>query len=358
MRHRLPLLFLVLTSRHAAGERRPFRVNPRWVSAFPTTTDAGAIENLHGGADNPLLAADTAVTFARNPDVGANIWLIPLLAAIFSFSSFPHLTSAFHHTVSWASGNTWLRETQAEVNLQADVVTQVVNGPVITSISVLFATLVSVTIDNLHSRQKAIQQSFILEVQSVRQLQQLLESTAATACLNQAHRTRALVTVNKHADELLMQVDGALMNATYTSNPHTYIESHLLGLLDCCNEMYALRRTSPVQEHIITQMHALTTSMLQERKNRWLALRALHFPAVHYMTLALLAISIGVAFLVATDEAEFIFLWGLPIRILWTLLFTSFTALAVVCSDLAQPFGGAYRVSGDSPYNLDLSAVT
>jgi len=134
-------------------------------------------------------------------------------------------------------------------------------------------------------------------------------------------------------------------------DPHAYIESDLLILQDVINEMYAsgpkrgMRKPPPgATEHLLSQLQTLTHRLLDERSNRWLAIRALKFPTVHYVTLTLLAISIGVAFLVATDEAEFIFLHGLPVRILWTLLCTSFTTLAVLCYDLSRPFGGAYRV--------------
>ena len=75
-----------------------------------------------------------------------------------------------------------------------------------------------------------------------------------------------------------------------------------------------------------------------------MALQTVPFPVVHYLTLALLALSIVVSFLVATAQAEFIFLRGLPVRVLWSVLITSFTALGIVIFDLAKPFGGAYHI--------------
>lgn len=75
-----------------------------------------------------------------------------------------------------------------------------------------------------------------------------------------------------------------------------------------------------------------------------MALQTATFPTVHYQTLALLAASIVISFLVATAQAESIFLRGMPVRVLWSVLITSFTALGVVCFDLAKPFGGAYHV--------------
>jgi dolichyl-phosphate-mannose--protein O-mannosyl transferase len=68
------------------------------------------------------------------------------------------------------------------------------------------------------------------------------------------------------------------------------------------------------------------------------------FPAMHYVTLALLAMAICISFLVATDQSKVIF-ESLQVRILWTILIGSFTSLAVVCYDLSSPFVGAYKVS-------------
>jgi hypothetical protein len=127
-------------------------------------------------------------------------------------------------------------------------------------------------------------------------------------------------------------------------DPYKYIESNLLHILDSINEKLSEQISFASTDFFLSQLQSLTHRVLQERSNRWLAMRALQFPTVHYVTLSLLALSIGVAFLVATDGAEFIFLHGLPVRILWSLLVTSFTALAVLCYDLSRPFGGAYRV--------------
>lgn len=276
------------------------------------------------------------------------LWALPFLGAVFSYGTFQYTSSFFHHVVQWASQNTWLPETVEDLTLQANVVTQVINGPVITSISLLFATLVSVTVSNLHSRQVVVQQSFFLEVQLFRQLKQLIESQAAGVVLTEEERNLAQDYLNEHVERMLS-------HEQTPAGPHAYIESNILSFLDFCNLLEQRKNSNnngSSSASFISQLQTLALRMLDERSNRWLALKALHFPAVHYLTLAVLAISIGVSFLVATDEAEFIFLRGLPVRILWTLLFTSFTALAVVCYDLSRPFGGAYRVtSGDDDNN-------
>jgi Protein of unknown function (DUF4239) len=271
------------------------------------------------------------------------LWTIPLFGALFSFGTFKFMSSVFHEVVQWASSNTWFPATTEEVTLQTNVVTQVVNGPVITSISVLFATLVSMTVSNLYARQVDIQASLVQEVQAIRRLQHLLTSETAVLLLNEMERSRLEYQFQKHKEQLMVEHHHRSTNDGMPE-PYKYIESNLLNILDWINEKLSEQMSFPSTDFFLSQVQGLTLRVLQERSNRWLAMKALHFPMVHYVTLSLLALSIGVAFLVATDGAEFIFLHGLPVRILWSLLVTSFTALAVLCYDLSRPFGGAYRV--------------
>jgi hypothetical protein len=247
--------------------------------------------------------------------------------------------------VQWGSAGTWYRKTEEQITLQANVVTQVVNGPVITSISVLFATLVSLTISNLYSRQIDIRKSFLLEVQNIRRLQQLLETTPAV----RKRAPPAKEYLRQHSDNLLRESRGDLTTAggggDGDGDPHIFIESTLPALLSWSHlAISKLSTEARDSQYVLMQIQDMTYSLLQERARRWLALEAMHFPAAHYLTLSLLALSIGISFLVATDQAGFIFLYGLPVKILWSVLAGSFAALGVLCFDLSQPFGGAYHV--------------
>jgi Protein of unknown function (DUF4239) len=230
---------------------------------------------------------------------------------------------------------------------------------VITSISVLFASLVSLTISNLHERQVDIHKSLVVEVHHLRQLLSLLESPAAAASFDGERLREALVLLKQHKD--------VLFSARYSTpierkDAHSYIESVLPALLRWSNEQElwhqlteggSNRRQQPpttfqysssTAQMIVSQVQLLVHRLMSERGKRWMALQTAPFPMVHYLTLALLASSIVISFLVATAQAEFIFLRGMPVRVLWSVLITSFTALGVVCFDLAKPFGGAYHV--------------
>jgi hypothetical protein len=276
-------------------------------------------------------------------------WMVPAIAAVVSYLSFGHVSSMFHSLVLWISNDTWFPDTDEKVNLQSNVITQVVNGPVVTSISVLFATLISVTVSSLHSRQQDVQVSLINEIQALRQLQALLSSPLHHNFLSAAERHVA----DEQVDLLGVCVSTearTTQRRPHKTNHHEYIDSQSAQLLTFCDEIELSYLVKPRGRHdprmLLGRIRETVASVRTERKNRWVAVTS-QFPAVHYFTLGLLVVSILLSFLVTTDEAEFIFLKGLQVRILWSVLVTCFSSLAVVCGDLADVYSGNYAVATD-----------
>lgn len=80
------------------------------------------------------------------------------------------------------------------------------------------------------------------------------------------------------------------------------------------------------------------------RSSRITALQST-FPVLHYGILGLLASSILLAFLLAflleTNQELLIFLNAIQLRILWTMLIGSISALGIFCWDLSFPFNAA-----------------
>jgi hypothetical protein len=113
-------------------------------------------------------------------------------------------------------------------------------------------------------------------------------------------------------------------------------------------ELFLLLQKSMTSTHkghvnpLLAMAHDTVTRIQHARCDRWMSLRT-KFPAMHYVTLSLLALAICISFLVATDQSLIIF-ESLQVRILWTILIGSFMSLAVVCYDLSSPFVGAYQV--------------
>jgi len=279
------------------------------------------------------------------------VWTVPAFVCWFSFMTFPWLSQNLYQCMQLVSDKTWIPQTREEVDLQTNVVTQVVNGPVITSISVLFASLVGLTISNFHGRQVDVHRSMICEVHNLRALQALLDSPAAALSFGAEQLQEAKRLVQQHADTLFSP---KFSTAAERKNAHEYIESSLPALIQWRNEQ-ALHRMEQANNlpkgfcpatalAIEDQLQTRVQNLMNERGKRWMALQTVPFPMVHYLTLTLLALSIVVSFLVATAQAEFIFLHGMPVRVLWSVLITSFTALGVVCFDLSRPFRGAYHI--------------
>jgi Protein of unknown function (DUF4239) len=221
---------------------------------------------------------------------------------------------------------------------------------VIASVSVLFAALVSLTISKLHSIQVEVHKSLVWEVHYLRELMILLNSKAVSTTLDGSRLSEARKIVADHVNILYSSRydDDERNRIVEEQNTHQYIESTLPALIAWTIDYDGRSMTSNHWDEFVRRINAdirrLAQCLMEQRCHRWMALHTAPFPLVHYLTLALLAGSIMISFLVATAQAEFIFLNGSPVRILWSLLTTSFLALGLVCFDLAQPFGGAYHI--------------
>lgn len=237
----------------------------------------------------------------------------------------------------------------------------------------LFATLISVTISTLHSRQQDVQLSLINEVEALRNLETTLASPVYTTCTTSMEKLALASSVEELRTAIA--TESAHQEARpqrHQSDPHEYIalqSDQLWNLCDCMEADYVALMASdshssssrrnrggkqlepppprPDPRPLLDKIRTLIQTVRSERKARWIAVTSMHFPLAHYLTLCLLVVSILVAFLVTTDEADFIFLQGLQVRILWSVLVTCFSSLAVVCVDLSDAFSGAYAVAKD-----------
>lgn len=314
------------------------------------------------------------------------LWTIPFVASAASFVSFRRTSRLFHGLVQWMSDNTWVPKTFKELNLQANVVTQVINGPVITSISVLFASLVSMTISSLYQRQADIRLCLTNEIQALRILHTILQPPTVLSSSSSSHAYASaspttMTPEEKHlaqaqdylhqyiqyfADEINSRgmkrpsVSFPSNGNTNTDNPHHHNDHKneddeeeadhppppLLALLAWCQQepVFPAATGAASSSLLYANVSDWVCRLWSDRSHRHLAWSST-FPMVHYITLTFLAVGIGIAFLVATDQSTSIFLDGLPVRILWSILMGSFTALAVICYDLSSPFGGAYQVT-------------
>jgi Protein of unknown function (DUF4239) len=268
------------------------------------------------------------------------IYLVPPITTFVFFYYFRQIAHIVHTTILWLSQvtETWLPVTTAEVDLQTQVVTQVVNGPVITSISLLFAALVSTTVSTLHSRQMEMHDSFSKQIHEAIQLQLLIQHLFPS----QAWR------ISCQVHELVK----GLFQESIASLESPGLGSLIDSLLFDVHKMMRNNRSSP----IVLQVHSTLLTIAEARRSH-LCIVKKHFPVMHYCTLATLALCICASFLIATDQALDV-LQSIPVRLLWSILVGSFTSLAVVCYDLAAPFTGVYKVETSNVKNDSLNHLT
>ena len=316
-----------------------------------------------GGNFHYYYSKGISIQFMKRPSHGF-WWIFPFVVLLTSYSTFPTLGKAFHCLVQWVSNDSWLPEAPEKMSLLSNVVTQVVNGPVVTSISVLFATLISVTISTLHSRQQDVQQSLINEVEALRMLEAAMVSPLYATCTTQVEKLALAESIVSLRTAVTTESANEDARPQRHLNPHEYIALQSDQLLNLCDRIEVdfvssdkKQRHRPDPRPLLCTIRNLIQTIRSERKNRWIAVTSMHFPMAHYLTLGLLVVSILIAFLVTTDEADYIFLHGLQVRVLWSVLVTCFSSLAVVCVDLSDAFSGAYAVARDFPSSEAASRV-
>ena len=128
-------------------------------------------------------------------------------------------------------------------------------------------------------------------------------------------------------------------------------DSEMNGFVAALNEM-AVKSASTAEktntnrpaDTILSESYSAVIRLNSTRSCRLTALQCT-FPVLHYGILGILAASICVTFLLETNQELLIFLNAIQLRILWTMLMGSISALAVICWDLTFPFTGSYIIS-------------
>lgn len=258
---------------------------------------------------------------------------IPLVSAILAFLTFGEISSAVHTSIEAVSQHTWVEQDGGK--LVAGLLAPAINGPVIVSVSILFATLVSTTISSLYNRQETIRSCIIKEVEELRFLHQLIEGYPDDS------RQEAKQYLGQYTDEMFANL------IIRESSLASMISNDALGdfVVEVLNKLSKASDngddTAPGA--LVSGAFDSVTRINAERAERMAAVRSA-FPATHFFLLTVLACAICFAFLLETDIEPLIFLAGVQLRLLWAALIGSLSSLAVVCYDLSSPFSGNYKV--------------
>jgi hypothetical protein len=334
------IVCLALMTRSTRAIRPPFQARARRRSMSDVASDA---PDDDAPSPRPTLSPQNIAAFeSSHQPIDASsqfllrqslLWAIPVVSTITAFVFFKHMTHAFHAIVETLSHHSWIPKTPEEVDLQTQVITQVINGPVITSISVLFATLVTTTVSSLFHRQLEIRSAFTDQIDTIRHLYLLL--TNIPTALREELRPH----LDRYTSTLVQEEHhGAQKSRTATTTNAHAMDPSTRSLL-----LILQRSMTTKSNPIMTQAYDAVLQLIRLRSQRFKALQT-KFPTMHYAALALMASTVCVAFLIATDQSQQIF-ESLQVRLLWCILVGAFTSLAVVCFDLSSPFVGAYQVS-------------
>ena len=261
---------------------------------------------------------------------------LPFVFGVVSFFTFPFTSHLFHDAVQFLSHNSW-QAVDGGV-LQWEVIVPPLNGVVMTAISILFANLISTTYVGLRNRQIAVHSSLNAETEDIRGLIMLINyyPESKREMLRSCLRRYIIMIVQ----ELQPDVDIAKIRV-----------SNNFPILDFLNSLHDLSTESKddhgaetVSPAIIQQSYDSVQRIIAWRTNRVTALQST-FPGLHFATIASLIFAMLVVFLIETDRDLILFLDNFQIRLMWSMLVGTFTAIYCIGYDLSNPFLGTYQVS-------------
>lgn len=277
--------------------------------------------------------------FEKRVRLESLLWLFPIGMSASAFMLQRPTSVAFHKLYALVNEKT---------NLNAlELITPALNGPVSTSISILFGTLVAITISSLYGRQDAMHKTLITMGEDLHHGSLLIQglpppySQQAKEYLDDfSHRLcRAFLTGdyrilgyrNHGLNDMVLFLNQLTQQQLLQQQPQQRSDATKDG-------------TILVSATIISQLYDMV-SRIQAERSQLLATFRTTFPVWHYFNLAMLAMAICTIFLMESDQAVLKLLDAFEIRTCWAILIGAFSMLGMVCYDLTTPYSGIFRVS-------------
>lgn len=301
---------------------------------------------------------------------------LPFLMPIIAYSSYESTARSFNRLVEFISDNNWIAVDGGQY--QAEIITPAINGLVVPSLALLFATLMNNTINTLRQRQLQIRTSLNTEANDLRMLLTILDSLPIQLHSMKNHLREYLIQYSSRVisecqprlslnnlmyigsmdNELngfllywnglsmscygTMFIDTMLPASNYTVDDQSGLfgrYEHQLGITTKQRQQHIVPFMSPT---IFSETYDALTRLRNERSIRISALQST-YPMLHYVILALLAGSICTVFLMETNQDLLLFLSAIQLRVLWSMLIGTFSALGVVNYDMIDPFSGSCK---------------
>lgn len=267
---------------------------------------------------------------------------IPMVIPVLAYFLYDPTAQLFAATLEALANRNWVAVDGGAY--QAQIIAPAINGVVVPAVSILFATLIGTTITTLRQRQLDIRTAINIEAGQIRILQSLIDSFPETI-----NRSKCRMYLIQYTSRLIAE-----SQATVDVEALDFaLDSELNALLA---ELNRCSTSGTVPGSILGQSYAAVSKLYEERAKRLAALRSL-LPPLHFIILFTLAVSICLAFLLETNQSLLVFLNAIQLRVLWTMLVGTFSALAIVSYDLGNPFRGSYQISKavDQLYTIRLA---
>jgi hypothetical protein len=256
--------------------------------------------------------------------------IIPPTVPVLAFFYYDVVVESFQKGVKFISRNTWLSDGAREPSIFSAL-----NSIVIPTSAILYATLTATTVNALRQRQQKIREALNMETSELKILQGLLEY------LPDERQDRFRYYMVQY---ILRVIDECSPIINLNGLESKGMDSEITELL---KEINAMVDEDPKEERtndiLVFQAYDSLVRLKNARADRLSGLQNT-FPMLHYIVLFSLASSITLGFLIETNKVKVDY-DAFQLRVLWTMLVASFSALLVVVYDLNFAFDGNYTVS-------------
>eukprot|EP00929_Paragymnodinium_shiwhaense_P024768 TRINITY_DN15141_c0_g2_i1.p1 TRINITY_DN15141_c0_g2~~TRINITY_DN15141_c0_g2_i1.p1 ORF type:complete len:471 (-),score=41.56 TRINITY_DN15141_c0_g2_i1:391-1803(-) len=222
------------------------------------------------------------------------------------------------------------------------------NGIVVASLATALGTLTSITVWTLRQRQQDLRANVMKEATESSMFATNLNSKmnlemdgAIAAEADPALYVQIVVLLRQYVARLATESSKrADINKLEGMN---VISTELLGLTVACQQpSLPASLQADAASHIVN---------LGEARCARLSALGTGFPPIHWQILATVASAIAICFLIEVDQSEGRFMSERPedstrLRIVFTFLIFSFSALTGLCADLNDPFRGSFNING------------
>jgi len=268
------------------------------------------------------------------------IFTFPILMAAVSLETHRSFALEFHNVCDWVTKNGWddgllvlSGQQQSQQEDALGLVRSGLNGPVVTSIAILFGTLVANTISTLIDRNLSIQRCGIAMGEEIRMTRLMLDS------FSYRYRDEGNRRLNVFVEEWLADFWSGSTTIASLRKLTPYLE-------DCIRLIHDANRDSTEQQSGAAIGEAYTSlTKLRSLQAETMAQSQRSYPWFHYANLIVLGFGICVIFLIDTDPdtVQNDFSAEPQLALSWSLLVGTLSMLFVVVCDLTSPLAGITR---------------